>query len=138
LTRWIEDKRCAGVVRILPPQAPEVVAAAAEDSTVLLNLAQGQPLSVPAKTYEHLASGREILLVCEDDCETARLVSGIKGVNQVDAVNFQAFTDTLRSLYTRHVVAQQLTSPSELDVVGFSRDAANRTFFEVLRSVTQQ
>jgi len=138
LTRWIEDKRCAGVVRILPPQAPEVVAAAAEDSTVLLNLAQGQPLSVPAKTYEHLASGREILLVCEDDCETARLVSGIKGVNQVDAVNFQAFTNTLRSLYTRHVVAQQLTSPSELDVVGFSRDAANRTFFEVLRSVTQQ
>ena len=136
LTRWMEDKRCAGVVRILPPQASEAVAAAAENSTVLLNLAQQQHLSVPAKTYEHLASGREILLVCEDDCETARLVSGIKGVNQVDPVNFQAFTDTLRSLYTRHVVAGQLTSPPELDVVGFSRDAANRAFLEVLRSVT--
>jgi hypothetical protein len=136
LARWIEDKRCAGVVKILPPQTADAVATTAAESTVLLNLAQGQHLSVPAKTYEHLASGREILLLCEDDCETARLVAGIRGVNQVDPANFDALTRTLFSLYNRHVVGGELTSPSEVDIARFSREAANREFLEVLQSVT--
>ena len=136
LTRWIEEHGCARVVRVLPPQSAEAVAVAVTKSTVLLNLAQGQPLSVPAKTYEHLASGREVLLFCEDDCETARLVSGIAGVNQVDPANFKAVTEVLLDLYSRHVVAGQLTSPAEFDVARFSRQAANRAFLEVLESVT--
>jgi len=135
LARWVEGKRCARVVKILPPQPPEAVAAAAADSTVLLNLAQGQQLSVPAKTYEHLASGREILLLCEDDCETAQLVAGIPGVNQVDATNFSALTAMLRSLYDRHVRAGKLTSPAESDISRFSRQAANAAFLEVLQTV---
>jgi glycosyltransferase involved in cell wall biosynthesis len=135
LPAWMAGKRCASVVRILPPESARGVAEAMSRSTVLLNLAQQQPLAVPAKTYEQLASGREVLLVCEDDCETARLVAGIRGVTQVDPGRPQALADALLDLYTRHVVAGRLTAPAEREVSKFSRTAANRRFHAVLASV---
>jgi serine acetyltransferase len=135
LQAWMQGKRCASVVRILPPQTPEAVAAEVAQATVLLNLAQQQHLSVPAKTYEHLASGREILLICEDDCETAQVVAGIKGVHQVDHSDSQALVRTLLDLYNRHVVAGSLSVPAEADVQGFSRESANDRFYAVLQSL---
>jgi Glycosyl transferase 4-like domain len=135
LESWMHGKRCASVVRIQPPQNAQGVAAAVMRSTVLLNLAQQQPLSVPAKTYEQLASGREVLLICEDDCETARLVRGIKGVTQVDPADFRALTDALLDLYLRHVVKGEMTVPAEADVSKFSRAVANEAFYAVLASV---
>jgi hypothetical protein len=44
---WLQGRRCAAVVRFVPPQSTEVVAAATLESTVVLNLAQQQPLSIP-------------------------------------------------------------------------------------------
>lgn len=124
------------MVTIVPPQTSAVVANAVETSTVLLNLAQGQNLSVPAKTFEHLASGRENLLVCEDDCETARLVSGIPGVNQVDPEKSEKLTATLLSLYDRHVRIGQLASPDGPGLAMFSRAASNEAFFKLLHSIS--
>jgi hypothetical protein len=135
LESWMHGKRCAGVVRILPQQPQQAVAAAVSQATVLLNLAQQQPLSVPAKTYEQLAAGLEILLICEDGSETARIVSGIKGVTQVDPSNFQKLTETLLNLYTRHVVNEDLAVPAAEEVTRFSRRAANEAFYEVLISI---
>lgn len=137
LPSWIHGKLCASVVKLLPPQPSAVVAEAAAASTLLLNLAQGQHLSVPAKTYEHLASGREILLICENDCETARLVRGLRGVNQVDPANLDALVATLLSIYERHVIRGEMMVPDEVEVMRFSRQAANEAFLEVLESVTR-
>jgi glycosyltransferase involved in cell wall biosynthesis len=128
LQAWLHGKRCAEVVRLVPPQNAAAVAAAVAQSTLLLNLAQQQPLAVPAKTYEQLASGREILLICEDDCETARVVAGIPGVSQVDAENFQALTARLLDLYARHVVEGCATVPDAERVRPFSRAASNERF----------
>ncbi len=136
LTQWVAERACGRVMRLLPPQGSEVLAAAVEESTVLLNFAQGQHLSVPAKTYEHLASGREILVACENDCETARLVAGIPGVNQVDPSNFGALTEVLLSLYNRHVLIGKLICPAESDVERFSRPAANEAFLALFSAVT--
>jgi hypothetical protein len=135
LVDWAADKNCAAVVKVLGPQPPNAVAAAVSDATVLLNIAQGQQLSIPAKTYEHLAMGREVLLLCEDDCETARIVSGIPGVNQVDPSHCVALEQVLWSLYKRHVLENQLIAPAEADVQRFSRLAANQVFMEAFRSV---
>ena len=135
LRQWLKGTRCEQVVTIVPPQPAETVLAAAAKATVLLNLAQGQSLSVPAKTFEHLASGRENLLVCEDDCETARLVVGIKGVNQVDPADSTAFSKVLLDLYERHVDHGVLTSPNSSELDAYSRENANRAFLSVLTSV---
>jgi serine acetyltransferase len=135
LRSWIQGKRCASVVRILPAQSSEVVAREVAQATVLLNLAQQQHLHVPAKTYEHLAAGREVLLICESDCETARVVSGIGGVTQVDQSDPQVLTNVLLDLYNRHVVSGTLRVPAEEDVRRFSRALANERFHAVLSSI---
>ncbi|HTD13191.1 MAG TPA: glycosyltransferase [Steroidobacteraceae bacterium] len=135
LQHWLEGQRCASVVRILPAQSAERVAAEMAQATVLLNFAQQQPLHIPAKTYEHLASGREVLLICEASCETARLVAGMRGVIQVDQSDHGALEAVLLDLYRRHVVAGTLDVPAEGDVRRFSRALSNERFYEVLSRV---
>lgn len=132
---WLENKRCAAVVKFMPPQPPEAVAQAYLEATVLLNLAQHQPLSVPAKTFEHLASGRENLLLCEDESESAQLVAKIPGVIQVDPRNSEALDRVLLDLYERHVNQGRLQTPAEHDVCSYSRAAANETFWRIMTSI---
>jgi hypothetical protein len=135
LVGWLEGKRCAAVVNFVPSQPPEVVAEKTLESTVVLNLAQYQPLSVPAKTFEHLASGRENLLLCENDSESAQLVAKIPGVLQVDPRNVEALDRVLLDLYQRHVIQGQLRAPTQEEVAAFSRAAANDKFWQVMRSI---
>jgi hypothetical protein len=135
LKSWIQGKRCAAVVGILPVQNSATVAQEVAQATVLLNLAQQSHLQVPAKTYEHLAAGREVLLICEDDCETAHVVSGVRGVIQVDQSDPQVLNRVLLDLYNRHVVAGTLHVPAEADIRQFSRTLANQRFQSVLTSV---
>lgn len=133
--QWLVGKRCASVVTFMPPQAQDAVAKAALQSTVLLNLAQHQPLSVPAKTFEHLASGRENLLLCEDDSESAQIVAGIPGVIQVDPRDAAALDRVLLDLYERHVTQGRLRAPSEEEVTAFSRQIANENLRRIMMSV---
>jgi hypothetical protein len=135
LESWIGTKRCATVVRILPQSPQNEVTKAVAESTILLNLSQEQPLSIPAKTFEHFASAREILLLCENDSETASVVAGIPGVNQVDQRDVQALEKVLFDIYHRHVVQCRMTVPAHSDVLKFSRAAANERFWKVINSV---
>jgi hypothetical protein len=135
LEDWVRGKRCEPVVRILPNQSAAVVAIATAEATLLLNLAHQQRLSVPAKTFEQLATGREILLLCEDDCETARIVSGIGGVTQIDASDFARLTAFLLDAYNRHVTNGVLVCPSPDEVTRFSSTATNETFYAILSSI---
>jgi hypothetical protein len=135
LASWIEAKRCATVVKILPQSPQHEVTKAVAESTLLLNLSQEQPLSIPAKTFEHFASAREILLLCENDSETASLVAGMPGVNQVDQRDVQALEKVLLDIYRRHVVQCRMTVPTKNDVLKFSRAAANERFWKVITSV---
>jgi Glycosyl transferase 4-like domain len=131
---WLEGKRCAEVVKFVASQPASVVDEATLASTVVLNLAQLQPLSIPAKTFEHLASGRENLLLCEDDSESAQLVAKIPGVLQVDPRNSEALDRLLLDLYERHVIQGRLRAPAPQDVAVFSRATANDAFWRVMRS----
>jgi Glycosyl transferase 4-like domain len=135
LASWIDAKRCATVVRLLPQSPQHEVAKAVADCTLLLNLSQEQPLSIPAKTFEHFACAREILLLCENDSETASLVVGIPGVNRIDQRDTQALENVLLDIYHRHVVESRMTVPAETDVFKFSRSAANERFWKVITSV---
>lgn len=132
---WLAGKRCAPITRILARASKERVAEEIEQATVLLNFAQHQPLSVPAKTYEHLAAGREILLICERDSETARVVAGLSGVNQVDPSQPGQLEKVLFDLYRRHVIEEQMSVPPEDVVSQFSRAAANRQFWSIIAPI---
>ena len=135
VTDWLAGKQCARLVKLLPQMPPEAVAEATRAATVLLNLAQQQPFSVPAKTYEHLICGREMLLLCEDESETARIVKGIRGVNQVDPRYPGVLEGCLLDLYRRHVIEGRMRVPTRQEVQDFSRAAANQTFWSIIGSV---
>jgi hypothetical protein len=137
LVEWTRGKRCESVVAVFPQMPQAAVAEAVKDSTVLLNLAQQQPLSVPAKTYEHLASGKEILLLCENDSDTAQVVAGLRGIHQVDQSDSGALQSVLLDLYHRHVVEGQLTAPSAEQVLPYSRQAANQQFLSIISSLAK-
>ena len=132
IDRWLEGKRSAASVKVLDSQPQNVVAEATRLATVLLNLAQGQHLSVPAKTFEHLASGKENLLLCENDSESAQLVANIPGVIQVNPCDSNALDRALLDLYERHVHRGQLRAPTEQDVLAFSRATANERFWQTM------
>ncbi len=132
IDRWLEGKRSAASVKVLDSQPQNVVAEATRLATVLLNLAQGQHLSVPAKTFEHLASGKENLLLCENDSESAQLVANIPGVIQVNPCDSDALDRALLDLYERHVHRGQLRAPTEQDVLAFSRATANERFWQTM------
>jgi glycosyltransferase involved in cell wall biosynthesis len=132
IDRWLEGKRCAAAVKVLDTQPPNVVAEATRKATVLLNLAQAQSLSIPAKTFEHLASGKENLLLCEDDSESAQLVANIPGVIQVNPCDSDALDRALLDLYERHVHQGKLRAPTEQDVLAFSRATANERFWQTM------
>lgn len=135
LSDWLVGRACAPIVRLLPHLPAQAVAEEVSRATVLVNLAQQQPYSVPAKTYEHLISGRENLLVCEDDCETAQLIKGIRGVNQVDSRDPSALERTLYDLYRRHVGAGTMTAPTAEEVKKFSREGPNEQFWRLIEKV---
>jgi hypothetical protein len=56
-------------------RVPELI----KDDFVLLSFANQQPLQVPGKTYDYLATGRRILAVTEHDGATADLLSPLAG-----------------------------------------------------------
>lgn len=51
---------------------------------ILIIFAFGQPLQIPAKTYEYLLSGSHILGFCESESETFRLLNSHEGVILID------------------------------------------------------
>jgi hypothetical protein len=135
LEAWMKGKRCASIVNIQPQLPQHAVAQAVAEATVLLNLSQEQRLSIPAKTFEHLTAGREMLLLCEDDCETAQLVAGVSGVIQLDPRDSSKLEAALLDLYQRHVVEGRLIAPAGSDLTRFSRDAANEVMLRVMNGV---
>ena len=135
LNSWMRGKRCAPIIRLLPSQSSDAVAREVAQATVLLNLAQEQHLHVPAKTFEHLASGREVLLICESDSETAQVVSGITGIMQVDPREPGALITALADLYRRHVVEGRAAVPAAEAVRTFSRAPSNARFHSLFAAL---
>jgi hypothetical protein len=62
-----------------PPVPRTEVRHLIDDDFVLLSFANEQPLQVPGKTYDYLATGRRILAVTEHDGATADVLGPVEG-----------------------------------------------------------
>jgi glycosyltransferase involved in cell wall biosynthesis len=79
ITPQVEALGLGQMVKIfLPVPREEVVGLMARDYVLLL-LANSQPVQVPGKTYEYLATGRRILALTEHDGATADLLGPLDG-----------------------------------------------------------
>lgn len=133
LKEWMHGRKCDSVVSILPPVHASELSGLIERSTLLLNLTQQTPHGVPAKSYDHMASGREILILSEVGSPTAQLFGNISGVNLVDPADSAALDRMLGDLYQRHVVRGVATVPSEKQAMEFSRRRQSALFLRLVR-----
>lgn len=65
------------IVQVHPPVPRTEVPAMMERCGALLLLAQQQPMQVPGKVYEYLATGKPIIAMTESNSATGRLLQGI-------------------------------------------------------------
>jgi hypothetical protein len=75
----IADRGLSDVVSVHPPVPRSEVRQLIDDDFVLLSFANEQPLQVPGKTYDYLATGRRILAVTEHDGATADVLDPVEG-----------------------------------------------------------
>jgi Glycosyl transferase 4-like domain len=135
LRHWLNGRSVGRIVSIRPRLGPADLAALYKEATLLLSFAEGQKMQVPAKTFELLALGREVLMLCESDSDTAKVVRGIDGVSCMSAKNRSAIQTWLGDLYRRHVSEGTLRAPSCDAIAAFSRMSQNRKFLDVIEGV---
>jgi glycosyltransferase involved in cell wall biosynthesis len=133
LAEWMQGRRCRDVVEILPPVPPREVPQLVAQASVLLNLAHRQALQIPAKTFEQLVAGREVLVLCETHSDTARVVGGIPGVVQADPDSPAELDTALLDLYQRHAIDGKCVAPGAGDVMRFSRTTLNAQYLQLLQ-----
>lgn len=120
LQEWIDERGLQDVVTIAPPVDRDKLRALVVNSNVLVNFAQGQARQIPAKSYEYIASGREILTLAERDSAVACLFAeACRGVvvEPEDAVGLREAIMELYERFVSHAVAHQRTTAID----GFSR-----------------
>jgi hypothetical protein len=134
LADWLSTRHCARVVTIERRLDAEALQRLYERATLLVNFAEGQRMQVPAKTFELLALGREVLVLCEPDSDTARIVNGLAGVTAARSSE-GLLRSTLRNLYQRHAVEGRLCAPPPEVVARFGRSAQNERFRKLIQHI---
>jgi hypothetical protein len=135
LREWSSGRPCGRVLTIHPPLDTTALKRLYEDATLLLNFAEGQPIQVPAKTFELLSLGREVLVACEPYSDTSKVISGIDGVFAVQLSDTERLDDLLRSFYGRHVVDGRMSPPARESVLRYSRAIQNEQYRALIQSV---
>jgi hypothetical protein len=132
LQDWVQNRRCASVVKFLAPVSYDVIMRLSQEATVLLNLAQQGSVMIPAKAYEHVASGREVLIISEPDTDVSMLFRDIPGICCVDSRSSTALDAALVDYYHRHVIEGKSKPPETNIALPFSRVAQNETLRRIL------
>lgn len=135
IENWISDKRCRSVVQLRPRVDEPELQRLYQRATLLLNFAEGQPMQIPAKTFELLSLGREILTFCEPTSDTAVVVGSMEGVLRVSSRDGSDVLRVLTDVYDRHVNHGTLCAPSAQAIAPFSRASQNERFLKILEEV---
>ncbi|MDJ0941110.1 MAG: glycosyltransferase [Woeseiaceae bacterium] len=131
---WIEEQGLGDVVSVNGLVPHDKLTKLIEASNVLVNFSQGQPLQIPAKSYEYLASKRDVFCIAESDSDVARLHEEA-GYGDVVAPNDgDAMRETLARLYRKYV-AQPGAGDALPDTSRYRRSAQFRELLPALAAV---
>jgi hypothetical protein len=134
LVRWLEQQGIEDRVTVEPPVDSRQLQALILDADVLINFAQGQPDCIPAKTFEYLASGKQILCLSEEHSDTSILVreTGIGRV--VTPGDTEEFRRVLYDFYDYFVVQHKayISPPTDNR---YSRRAQNERYLSVIEEL---
>jgi Glycosyltransferase Family 4 len=132
---WSSARPCGRVLKISSRLDARKLKELYEEATLLLSFAEGQPIQVPAKTFELLSLGREVLVACEPYSDTARIIAGIPGVFVLLLSETDQLDDLLRSIYHRHVVEGRMSPPTRESVFQYSRAIQNKRYCALIDRV---
>lgn len=120
----IHELGLSNVVRISGMVSPQKVERLMSESTVLVNLSQGQPDQIPAKTFDYIGSRKPMLVLAEPDSAVADLVSKIALGFVVDpSTGADAVSSTLEKIWAEICEEGSGRISDSGDVGQFSREA---------------
>lgn len=120
---WLKAHQLADCAQALPRVHAEEMEIHQTQANVLVNLAQGQPDQIPAKTFEYLASGKETLTLTEPESDTGKLVTDTRSGRVVAGADSQAISDALGDLYRFYVTQKKPYRPDRKRIAAFSAEA---------------
>ncbi|RFA25158.1 hypothetical protein CAI21_19890 [Alkalilimnicola ehrlichii] len=132
LVPWIEEHGLADCIGVRPPVSPDAVGKLLAEANVLVNFAQGQPRQIPAKMFEYIAAGREMLLLTERESDSARLALTAKAGRVVEPGDVDELVRTLRDLYRFYVEQAQVYQAEAAEVALFSREQQNARLIQLI------
>lgn len=135
LSAWINDKNLDDVVSVEGFMPHAELSALIEASNVLVNFSQGQPLQIPAKSYEYLASKRDVLCIAESDSDVARLHREARYGYIIEPDNKDAMRASLERLYRKYVVQTPGMGDALPDTSAYRRSAQFRELLSALEAV---
>lgn len=132
LAQWIDERGLGDRIELRPPVPPGEVARLLAEANVLVNFAQGQPHQIPAKMFEYIAAGREMLLIAERDSDSAALLRAAGGGRVCDPREPLTLLPTLSALYRHYVIEARGFDADPTRLARFARSGQNRRFLELV------
>lgn len=123
------------VIKILPPVDRHEVADLLAGSDIILNFAQGQPIQIPAKLFEIIASGKEMLLISELDSDSSALVRESASGVIVDPDSTESYVEAIRKLYEKYVIQGRAYVPDPERIALYSRNSQNKRLFSMMEEL---
>jgi glycosyltransferase involved in cell wall biosynthesis len=140
LEGWILEHGLEDCISIHPPVAAADVGHLMEEANVLVNFAQGQPMQIPAKTFDYISAQREILLITEAESDTAWIGRKAGCARIVPPGDDKAMSAALLALYHDYVDSKASFATSSRPLDTFSRRVQNEHFIDLLEqgSIVEQ
>ena len=135
LAPWITANEMQDVVEIFPMISPEELNHVVARSNVMINFAQGQRRQIPAKSYDLMASRRDVLVITELDGDVAELFREARIGTIVEPHDVDGFQKAVRSMYVRHVLGEGSGSVSSTNIDRYSRAAQLQRYGELVAAV---
>ena len=131
LKNWVRTNGLDGEIVFVDSVPSAELVPYIEKSNVLVNFSQGQVEQIPAKTYEYLATGRPMIVITEDESDTAEIVrvtrSGVVVENTIEDI-FR----TIEVLYTDITSGDFVYLVDQKRVAEFSRRKQNEIYCEIV------
>lgn len=105
-------------------------------SSVLLLLAEDQPLAIPGKVYDYLASGSDILALTREGA-TADVLRETRGDGVVTPDDYEDLKSKIKALYTKHLSADGDVSADCPPPVQYSRRYLTKKLAMLLDAVSR-
>jgi glycosyltransferase involved in cell wall biosynthesis len=135
INAWAEARGLSDCIEAVGWLSTNAAAAKVREADVLVNLAQGQPDQIPAKTFEYMASGKETVALTEADSDTAKLLRRTGTGRVLDPTDPKGVAEALWDLYRRYVVAGERYRPDWSLIQNYSRSAQNERYRALIDAV---